>query len=130
MTGLNVELAKLPAVLEGVRFAILYGSAATGDMWAESDIDLAVMYASPLEPEDMLRLMRETSAIFHRSVDILDLNRAGPIVKMQVLRYGRPVVINDEAAFQRFAMYTPSEYFDLKIRRHPIEEAIMAAVLS
>ena len=130
MTDLNEGLAKLPEVLDGVRFAILYGSAATGNMWAESDIDLAVMYPAPLETEVMLRLMREASAVFHRSVDILDLHRAGPIVKMQVLRYGRPVVINDEAAFRRFAMHTPSEYFDFKIRRHPIEEAIMAAVLS
>jgi len=72
----------------------------------------------------------ELSVVFDRNVDILDLHRAGPIVKMQVLRYGRPVVINDEVEFQRFAMYTPSEFFDFKLRRAPIEEAIKAAVLS
>jgi len=127
---LTTGLARLPEILGDVQFAILYGSAATGTMRDNSDIDVAVMYTSPLTMKELLRLVRDVAAVFRRDVDILDLRTAGPIVKMQVLRYGRPVVINDPGALQRFQMYTPSEYFDFKLQRRPIEEALEAAVLS
>jgi len=126
----TLEPTKLAEILHGVQFAILYGSAVTGAMREESDIDLAVMYPSILGAEDVLRLLGELSAVFHRYVDLLDLRRAGPIIKMQVLRHGRPVIINDDKAFKHFSMYTPSEYFDFKLQRRPIEEAIKAGMPS
>jgi len=132
MSGIRLtpELTELAGVLRGVQFAILYGSAVTGGMREDSDIDLAVMYPSALGAEDMLRLLGEVSGVFHRNADLLDLRRAGPIIKMQVLRYGRPVIINDARAFRQFTMYTPNEYFDFKLQRRPIEQAIKAGIPS
>ena len=122
----SLEIAKLADVLRGVQFAILYGSAVSGALRDDSDIDLAVMYPSPLAAESVIRLVGAVSAVFRREADLLDLRRAGPIVKMQVLRHGRPVIVNDAKAFERFRMYTPGEYFDFKLLRRPIEEAIRA----
>ena len=120
------ELSRLPGVLGDVQFAVLYGSAASGALREDSDVDLAVMYPSSLGVDHLIRLTEEVSGVFGRDVDLVDLRRAGPILKMQVLQNGRPVVVNDPGAFERFRMYTPSEYFDFKLCRRPVEENLKA----
>jgi len=124
--GFAAKLDKLAGVLEDVQFAILYGSYASGSVRKDSDVDLAIMYPSPVDPSRLIRLVGEVSAVFCRDVDLIDLNRAGPILQMQALKNGIPVVINDQDAFERFRMYTPSRYFDFKLRRRPVEEALLA----
>ena len=57
---------------------------------------------------------------------IVDLATADPIIAMQVLRYGRPLLVRDRAAFEAFRMTTPSRYFDWKVSRRPIEDGIWA----
>ena len=122
--GLAAKLDRLAEVLEDVQFAILFGSLVSGAVRKDSDVDLAVMYPSLLDSHRLIRLVGEVSAVFCRDVDLVDLRRAGPILKMQVLKNGRPVVVNDTGAFERFRMYTPAEYSDFKLRRRPVEEAL------
>lgn len=120
------ELNRLAGVLKEAQFAILYGSLVSGALREDSDVDLAVMYPSALDADRLIRLVGEVSAVFGRDADLLDLRRAGPIIKMQVLQFGRPVIVNDQDAFERFRMYTPSAYFDFKLCRRPAEEIIKA----
>jgi len=122
----STELNGLAGALGDVQFAILFGSAVSGALREDSDIDLAVMYPSPLGADRLIRLVGEVSAVFGRPVDLVDLRRAGPIIKMQILQNGRPVIINDSGAFERFRMYTPSEYFDFKLCRRPVEDDLKA----
>ena len=118
------ELKQLVGILGEAQFAILYGSLVTGAVRAESDVDLAVMFPAPLDSNMLIRLVGEVSALFGRPVDLVDLHKVGPILKMQILRNGRPVVVNDIGAFEDFRMYTPNEYSDFKICRRPAEEAL------
>ena len=55
-----------------------------------------------------------------RDVDILILNSASPIIKMQVLRYG-VVIKKDNRTYSDFFVSTLREYFDLKYLRKEIE---------
>ena len=96
----------------------------------ESDVDIALMYSAPLETGQLIRLSGDISTVFGRTVDLLDLHRAGPIVSMEVLRTGKPVIINDPLAFENFRMYTPVEYYDFKFSRLPAETALKAWVSS
>ena len=84
------------------------------------------MYPTPLDADNLIYLAGEVSAVFRRDADLLDLHRAGPIIKMQVLQYGCPVIINDPRAYEEFRMYTPGEYFDFKLSRGAVEEAVKA----
>ena len=118
------HLPQLEAALKGAEFALLFGSAASGRLRRDSDVDLAVRYPSPLDATSWLRLTGELSEILRRPVDLLDLHRAGPIVAMQVLRTGVPLLVNHRQAFEQFLMYTPSLYFDFKRTRRPIEQAL------
>lgn len=120
----STYLPRLAVALQGVEFAIVYGSAASGRLRGDSDVDLAVRYGSPLDAANWIRLAGELSAILQRHVDLLDLRRAGPIVAMQVLRTGIPLLVNHRQAFEQFRMYTPSSYFDFKRSRHTIEQAV------
>jgi len=130
VAGLGADSHSLAEVLKGVQFAILFGSLVSGVLRADSDVDLGVMFPRPLGADRLIRLTGEVAAVFSRDADILDLRRAGPIIKMQVLRYGRPVIVNDPDAFERFRMYTPGEYADFKLWRRPIEETIKALSVS
>ena len=40
---------------------------------------------------------------------------------------GRPILVAEPRALAEFQMYTPSRYFDWKITRRPIEEAMRAS---
>ena len=111
----------LPA-LKGESFALVFGSSGTGRFRPESDIDLAVRFPKPLAQVEILELTRRISEIAGRRVDLVDLGSADPIIAMQVLRHGRPLLVSDRAAFETFRMTTPSRYFDWKRSRRPVEE--------
>lgn len=122
MTTMTIEDI-LPA-LEGASFALVFGSFGTGHDRPESDLDLAVRYPKPLAQVKLLELTQRISEIAGRSVDLVDLGSADPIIAMQVLRHGRPLLLRDRAAFETFRMTTPSRYFDWKLSRRPVEERL------
>ena len=126
MASALVPLDDLVPALEGASFAYVFGSAVTGRIGQESDVDLAVRYPKPLSCDERLRLVRRLSAIAGRDVDLVDLAAADPIISMQVLRTGRPLLVNDRPAFETFRMTTPSRYFDWKTSRRPVEERMWA----
>ncbi len=126
LPALSQHLPRLAAALHGVEFALVFGSAASGRLRGDSDVDLAVRYPAPVDAASWILLTGELSEIVQRQVDLVDLRRAGPIVSMQVLSTGIPLLVNDQQAFEQFRMYTPSSYFDFKRSRQTIEQALAA----
>jgi len=59
----------------GAREIYVFGSAATGRLQEDSDIDLAV---SGLPPEQFFRAMGQASRLLQRPVDLVDLDEEGP----------------------------------------------------
>lgn len=115
----------LPA-LEGASFALVFGSFGTDRFGPESDIDLAVRFPKPLPIAERFDLAQRLSEIAGRNVDLVDLATADPIIAMQVLRHGKPLLVHDRAAFETFRMTAPSRYFDWKLSRRPVEERLWA----
>ncbi len=122
--------ARLDDIVDDIRFACVFGSAATGNLTAESDYDLAVDAGRRLKPAELLELAASLEAVAGRPVDIVDLWAAGPILKMQVLRKGRLLLCHAPTAVAEFQMYTPKQYADWKRRRRPIEEALIHRIRS
>lgn len=76
----------------GLRLAILYGSAATGKMRADSDVDIALLFDHPLNAEQKMSLISRLEGRLQRDVDLTDLfDLSGTILK-QVLRKGRVLI--------------------------------------
>ncbi len=97
-------LEKLLPALEGASFALVFGSFGTGRFGPESDVDLAVRFPRPLPRTELFDLLHRLSEIAGRKVDLVDLGTADPIIAMQVLRHGRPLLVRDRAAFESFRM--------------------------
>lgn len=110
--------------LANARFAYVFGSVLTAAFGDESDLDVAVDTGKPLTPGERLDLVEALTAAVGRDVDLVDLRAADPVIKMQVLRCGRPLLVNDQNAQYAFAMTALSEYLDLKLDRAPVEAMV------
>ena len=95
----NIKQAKEMLLAEpGLRLALLYGSAVTGAMRADSDVDIALLFDEPLTSEKKMVLTSQLEKVFRRSIDLVDLfSLTGTILK-QVLCKGVVLVKKDSTA--------------------------------
>jgi predicted nucleotidyltransferase len=117
-------LERVGSLLEAARFAFVFGSFETPAFRDQSDLDFAVDFGRPLEPGERFDLATRLAETAGRPVDLVDLRNADPIIAMQVLETGRPFVVHDALALDVFRMTIPSLYFDWKICRRPVEDAM------
>ena len=115
-------------VLKNAHFACLLGSAMTSYYRKESDIDIAALFDVPPVPMECMALQSDLEEALNRRVDLIVLNQAGPVIKMQVLKKGKPLFIHDRKAYAQFQMCVISEYFDFKSDRMPVESARLHGV--
>lgn len=121
-------LSRIGAALEGAQFAYVFGSFGTPAFGTESDLDVAVQFPKAFSGEEFISLSGRLDEVAGRRVDVVDLRAADPVIAMQVLRNGKPFLVADRRALTDFQMYTPSRYFDWKVCRRPVEEAMRASV--
>ncbi len=107
--------------------AILFGSEAAGNANQESDIDIALLYNRnniPM-PMDLLQYGQELSDLMQQDVDIVLLNDASPIISMQAIKNGIPLIIQNQKAYDAFEIKLITDYADLKRMREPFEKNIL-----
>ena len=90
----------------------VFGSFARGEEWPGSDLDLGVLLppAGKIAPLDV---MSRVSVRVHRDVDVVDLRRAGDVLRHEVLTGGRLLYVSDPdqvlaweaAAMSRYARH-------------------------
>lgn len=102
----------------------LFGSCARGDERPDSDVDLAALFARRLSAGEMADLIGDLATLLRRPVDLVDLERAPPLLAYEVLREGR--LLYDERPEHRVAFATPLPTIveDLRIVRRPIDAAL------
>jgi uncharacterized protein len=106
----------------------LFGSEASGGARPDSDVDLAVLFRGRPEPLEVLDAQGDLAELLGREVDLVDLDRASPILGMQVLRSGRLVVDRNPSRRYAFFSKTVSLYEDVKIGRREAEQALFRRV--
>jgi predicted nucleotidyltransferase len=99
-----------------IQAAYVFGSAVTGRVRPDSDIDIAVL-VDRVRPGQMLKyrlkLMAELGSALHRSdVDVVILNEASPLLAHRVLSKGRLVFERSASARVRFQVRTAARYLD------------------
>ena len=104
---MNLEEIKLPikAVAEkhNLEFVALFGSQATRNTHAKSDIDIAVISHNKV---NVPRLMGELSEIFKRDdVEVVDLGLASPTLMYSVVKDGKVLYENSPDAFFSWKLY-------------------------
>jgi len=108
-----------------VSLAFIFGSFAEGRLNKESDVDIALLFRVEPDISTLTDIMNWISVIVKRDVDIVVLNNASPIIRMQVLRKGRLLKKVDERIYCDFYLRTVKEYDDIKIIRRAQEENIL-----
>jgi predicted nucleotidyltransferase len=106
----------------------LFGSAATGSATSGSDIDLAALFQRRPSGVELLEAKQQLGSLLSRDVDLVDLDRAPPILVMQVLRHGRLLLDRQPARRMRVVAAAPGRYQDLKIVRREAERSLVERV--
>jgi predicted nucleotidyltransferase len=122
---LSPALAILRREMPALAGVYLFGSHASGQARAESDIDLAFFASETVAPERVQAAREAIALALRREVDLIDLNAASTILQMQVLGEGRLILETDAAALGAFELRVLRDYPDLKFRRAAIEADIV-----
>ncbi|MBI4366087.1 MAG: nucleotidyltransferase domain-containing protein [Deltaproteobacteria bacterium] len=111
----------------GIGTIYLFGSRAKGKAAVSSDVDIAVLYEADQVPDARTLLDLRENLAAHLQVDRVDLvllNRANPILKYQVFRYGKCLLNRNTRHHKRFLVRSMTEYADVKRMRAPIERSL------
>lgn len=88
------ELQSLFKSKNWVKLAFLFGSQSRGKPRLESDFDIAIWPEEKTEEKNIDKLWLELEKILKRSVDLLDLSSASPLVAWEAFK-GIPLKIED-----------------------------------
>ena len=95
-----------------IELAYLYGSVARGTERDASDVDIAV-YGKPLSSEQEDKLLLKLEKIYHRQVQLVQINRqTNPTFVHQILKYGEPLIVKDQHKKSLFETEFQLKYFD------------------
>ncbi|MHA1770016.1 MAG: type VII toxin-antitoxin system MntA family adenylyltransferase antitoxin [Candidatus Thorarchaeota archaeon] len=99
----------------GVRFILLFGSAAAGESGPLSDVDLAV-YMNPQRPRhfdvELTIGSLLTKALQTDDVDVIFLNDVIPPVKFNAIQRGVLLFCVDKGEYEDFCVRAASDFYD------------------
>ncbi len=84
---------------EEILVGILYGSAASGRMHQDSDVDVAISAGRRLTPEERLKIYGELCVACGREIDLVDLETAQGLVLREICREGILVKKSDSSVY-------------------------------
>lgn len=109
------QLERIRSVLEsfeGVRLAYVFGSVPHGTPKPSSDLDVAVLLA-PAETADVLdRISAALEMASGRTVDLVDLAKAPPLLGHEIVASGTLLFARDEDERVQFVTRAVARYLD------------------
>ncbi|MBM3270484.1 MAG: nucleotidyltransferase domain-containing protein [Candidatus Sericytochromatia bacterium] len=112
--------ARWPDVVAIFRF----GTAGTDQERPDSDLDLAVLPAAPIDPGELWAAAEELASLARKDVDLVDLLAASMVLRARIVATGDVLYCADEAACGAFAAHAMSDYTYLNLERKGILEDI------
>jgi len=115
-----------------VLVAYLFGSHAKKIQTPQSDIDIAVLLSETPQKllEYYLHFMNKLSEILGNNVDLIILNTSPPLLKYQVIKYGKIVYSRNEEARVAFEARAQSEYLDFSRAIARYDKCLMKQILA
>ena len=117
-TELISQLTAYLAQQEGLVVAYLFGSLAEETDHRLSDVDVALLLPREADRATAFDIRLQVAAaleeLCRRSVDVVILNDAPPLLRFQVIQRGRVLVERDHTARCLFEARAMSEYYDAK----------------
>lgn len=127
MENIEKKIEQVLAKEKDIVSVHLFGSQAKGSARDDSDVDCAILFQKSNVPDgvhllEMRELLHEE---LKRDVDLVCLNNASPVISMQIYKYGKLIVNNDQKQYSNYVMNLFTDYFDLKLMRKTMEEDIL-----
>ena len=123
MTALPDDMQAVTEILcealPSLQALYLFGSQATGEATAGSDVDLAVLLPDPLTAEQRWELGNTLADRLGKTVDLIDLRQASTVMQQQVVTKGLRLWQRGYAS-DDFELTVQSEYWDLAIQRREL----------
>jgi len=110
---------------KSIRLVFLFGSSVSRRIHPASDVDIGILSDSVPNLSRINALAVELSSLLKKEVDLVVLNHASPILRMQVLKKGVLVFARDLKLYHQFFVDTVNQYDDLKRIRKTCEDNIL-----
>lgn len=100
------------ATWSNVRLAYVFGSGARGELRADSDLDIGMLFDVPPSLETRVQMISRLEEVAGCSVDLIVLNRAAPLLLREVLSEGNVLHLRDEDERVVFEQKAWARYLD------------------
>jgi predicted nucleotidyltransferase len=110
-----------------IRLVYLFGSLAERNN--ANDIDLAILFDGK-SSYDRIALIKEDlyNLLNTQRIDLIDLNRAGPVLKFDIISKGKSLYLQDDEILNSFELRTIKEHMDTiymrKVQRWYLKEKV------
>ncbi len=105
------HLRPILAGFPSVRLAVLFGSVARGSDQLGSDVDLGVWLEED-DPGQLWAIDVAASGALGRIIDLVDLRRAPPLLRLEIARDGLPILERAEDAWVHFKARAMLDWWD------------------
>jgi predicted nucleotidyltransferase len=111
--------------VENVKLIYLFGSFASGEEHANSDLDIAILPVKALDNLTRWQIAQDLACALNIDVDLVDLNTASTVLCQQVITQGQLLWGNSDDD-DAFAVKTMSMYQHLQTERSMILSDLMS----
>ena len=120
------ERAQVIALLAPLKpsFIYLFGSAARGELRAESDVDIAFYSLESVDHLVVFKMSESLAAALNRDVDLIDLSVSNDVIRAEVIGTGELLSAPDVQVLYERQMRWLKQYTMLNRERRPIIERI------
>lgn len=126
MNSLNKPLLieRVHQKIPDLRLIYLFGSFASGEQHANSDLDIAILPAKALDNLTLWQIAQELACELDIDVDLVDLNTASTVLCQQVITQGK-LLWGESNEDDAFAVKTMAMYQRLQAERAMILNDLM-----
>lgn len=98
-----------------IKLLYIFGSYAKEQNNEKSDLDIAILLGDGYNPMSKLNIIGELIDIFNRDdIDLVILNDANPVLKHQIIKYGKVLYMDSEETKVNFEVKVLKEYMDME----------------
>ena len=102
----------------------IFGSTIKNRDRGESDIDIAILTDRRVDEYKLFILSQKLADILKKEVDLIDLNKASTVFKIQVIKTGKLIYNSDNLKKMYFQMKTMKDYAILNEERQEVIDKI------
>jgi predicted nucleotidyltransferase len=113
-TTMSAKVRAFARAYPGIAAAYLFGSAATGKMKPDSDLDIALMCVGQIDGFERISIETALSNLLGRDVDLVIFHQAGVLLQHQILKYGCLIYEQHPAERVRQETISRSRYLDTR----------------